>query len=92
MDALKPLLQYAREEMGEFDVPDTWDDYLQAYDFPYPEVARQLAGILRSPVESHPVWFCEAILAVVKAELDLEGLDYFGIRDAIHRWRDERYE
>ncbi len=75
---------FARQEREEDEIPDNWDEYLRKYDFPYPEVAQQLASILRSPTNAHPVWFCKAILAVVRSEVTPRC--YHDIRDAIRSW------
>jgi len=80
----------ARECAVEDPVPTSWEEYLSIYSFPYPKTAEALAAALKSPTNAHPVWFCEAVLAVEQAKLDLDSLSYSAVRDAISDWRDAR--
>lgn len=77
----------ARAIYLENPIPSTWRDYLESYDFPYPDVAARLAEVLKSPQQAHPTWFCEAVLAVKWRECDLGEATYETIRDAIRSWR-----
>jgi hypothetical protein len=69
--------------------PTTWEDYLEAYGFCGP-VAEALARALKDPRKAHPVWFCEAMLAVERAGLGLDNLSYDAVRRAVDAWRGER--
>lgn len=81
----------AREMAKERQPPATsWDEYLGRYGFPYPEMAKKVAGVLRSPREAHPVWFCEAVFACVWADEDPKG--YSDVVAHIAVWRDARRE
>jgi hypothetical protein len=71
-------------------IPGNWTEYLAKYSFPYPEIAERISQILQSPGRAHPVWFCEAILAVKRAQRPLDPLTYEVIRDAITEWRESR--
>jgi hypothetical protein len=79
----------ARENLSERPVPNNWIDYLDSYDFPHEEIAQALAGVLQIPEQAHPVWFCEAVLAVKRAGLPLESLTYEAVRESISDWRDQ---
>lgn len=82
--------ELAREFAEPKPIPSDWNTYLATYSFPHPEVAEALAKVLQCPTHSHPVWFCEAVIAIRRYELDLSSLTYESVRDAIHEWRDER--
>lgn len=71
-----------------------WDEYLARYGFDG-EVAAALAHVLKDPAQAHPVWFCEAKLAVERAVpgdrlADPSGLSYELICQLIEDWREER--
>jgi hypothetical protein len=85
---LNNLQHDAREIATEYPIPDSWESYLDTYDFPHPEIAFRLSQVLKSPQKSHPVWFCEAILAVKRT--GLENLTYETVRQAVAKWREER--
>lgn len=80
----------ARDLATEQPIPHCWKEYLDKYDFPHPEVAAKLAAVLKDPRQAHPIWFCEAILAVKRSNADFTTLDYESIRYAIEQWRGER--
>jgi hypothetical protein len=70
-------------------IPDNWGAYLAYYGYDG-EAAEALARTLKDPRRCHPVWFKEAEVAVRRAGLDLGGLTYDTIREAIDDWRGER--
>ena len=81
----------ARSMSSESDPsPQTWDEYLDRYGWSGNHIAQVLAKVLKSPDQSHPVWFAEAVIAVKRAGLPLETLTYEAIRDAIDHWRTDR--
>lgn len=80
----------AREFAEPKPIPSDWNTYLATYSFPHPEVAEALAKVLKCPLQSHPIWFCEAVIAARRYELDLSSLTYEDVRYAIDTWRDER--
>ena len=90
----KGSLEYLREDARagttEQPIPETWDEYLDTYEFPYPEIANRISQVLASSRKAHPVWFCEAILAVKRAECPLDALTCEVVRDAIADWRAKR--
>lgn len=89
-DLLPTYGREARELITEDSLPSSWAEYLNAYPFPFEDVAKALSQLLRSPQQAHPVWFCEAILAVKQSGMSLDGLTYQSICDAINEWRDVR--
>jgi hypothetical protein len=89
---LEEVKNTARAIYDEKPIPGDWNEYLDTYGFPYPEVASRLAEVLKSPQQAHPTWFCEAVLAVKWCEQDLDTLTYESIRDAIQAWRCARSE
>lgn len=88
--AFKDARRVARDDKQEHDIPNTWDDYLKTYDFPANAVAKALAKVLQNPKDAHPIWFCEAVLAVKRAELPLNNLSFEKIVEAINEWREAR--
>lgn len=70
-------------------IPSDWSQYFATYSFPHPDVAEALARTLASASQSHPIWFCEAVIAVRRFNVDLATLSYGTIRNAILRWRRE---
>lgn len=82
----------AREDVHEKPNPDNWEKYLLTYDFPFPKIAETLAKVLQKPQSAHPVWFCEAILAVKRSEIPFEELTYTAISKAVSEWRFFRRE
>jgi hypothetical protein len=79
----------ARDMARPEPIPPTWPEYLDRYGFGG-AVADALAGVLADPKKCHPVWFCEAMIAVRRAELDPTKLTYQAIREAIADWRFDR--
>ncbi|MAX35776.1 MAG: hypothetical protein CME33_04310 [Gimesia sp.] len=80
----------ARSSKIEDSIPDNWADYLAKYPFPYEMVAKHVAEVLEEPTKAHPVWFCEACIAVFWSDIDLNALTYKQITEAIHDWRCSR--
>lgn len=80
----------ARASVEERIIPSNWLDYVASYPFPFPEVADVLSRVLKDPQQAHPVWFCEAILAVRWGGLALDNFTYAAIHDAITEWRSYR--
>lgn len=71
--------------------PTTWADYLETYGFRGP-AAEALARALRDPRKADPVWFREALIAVERAGLELDNLNYDAVRRALEAWRADRDE
>jgi hypothetical protein len=85
----------ARSIRQEEAPPENWAAYLDRYGFDGP-VSEAMARILEDPGEAHPVWFCEAKIAVEKAVAerrltDLSTLSYETIRECVDYWRCYRY-
>ena len=88
--AMEDVQRDAREMCSEEPIPDKWEEYLATYGFPYPEIAKRLSQVLKSCEQAHPVWFCEAVLALKRSDHCLDNLTYEAIRDAIDQWRSHR--
>jgi len=88
--AMEDVQRDAREMCSEEPIPDKWEEYLATYCFPFPEIALRLSQVLKSCEQAHPVWFCEAVLALKRTDQCLDDLTYEAIRDAIEDWRNDR--
>jgi len=57
----------AREMAVEEEIPGTWPEFLEKYDFS-DEISSRLAAVLKDSSACHPIWFMKARLAVEKHE------------------------
>jgi hypothetical protein len=88
-EAKKEMRATARMSKEEDPIPETWPEYLEKYGFDSP-VATALPSVLKSARECYPIWFKEAEIAVRRAGLPLDSLNYSAIKQAVDKWRCER--
>jgi hypothetical protein len=91
LEAKDEIRATARMTKEEDPIPETWSEYLEKYGFDSP-VAKALTSVLKSARECYPVWFKEAEIAVRRAGLPLDSLNYDAIARVIDQWRCERGE